>query len=480
MPAKLDRCIERVKKQVRKEHPEWSDDRVNDYAYGACVKATGLHPSDDSEVTTLAFEEANSDQSFKWSSKIVTHESFDSALATMKRPEVTAIYGLQEAQLDILNETGLDVKENDTHFFIVGEAIHPVTTSNMHTYLAEELEAAASTLAGCPIMVDHGKGSLDNAGKVLVSAWERRAGLDSTVSYVARVRKSHPVAEAVKVGDIDTVSVSAFAEKIECSICGEDMRYCPHHIGQTYEYDGEDTVATALGRGLEFRELSITPFPADPRASAWVKNDSMFSAIAMLVESSEYKAQPQKVGVITNMSEDKSEELALAEENRKLQAEKEQLQKETEEARQMVEAFQKREKAALVDRAFELEVKANLSRSEDEKVRKTELNALSVEVLKSKIEDMKRFSSVLELSEPKSKAVVAEAPEEKKEEEKSPLTYTREQVKAGLRVALGNLRTSEKAKVVTRQMALDSQNPNSSEYRALLKGNMEKILGRNE
>jgi septum formation inhibitor MinC len=334
-------------------------------------------------------------------------------------------------------------------------------------------------------MVDHGKGSLDNAGKVLVAAWERRAGLDSTISYVARIRKTHPVAEAVKVGDIDTVSVSALAEKIECSVCGEDMRHCPHHIGQTYEYDGEDVLATALGRGLEFRELSITPFPADPRASAWVKNDSMFSAIEMLVESSEYKTQPQKVGVTTKMSEDKSEELALAEENRKLQAEKEQLQKKTEEAQKIVEQFQKREKAALVDRAFELEVEANLSRSEDEKVRKTELSAMSSEVLGAKIEDLKKFKEKFEVlkekAEPKSKAVVAEVSEaEEKEEKKPPLTYAREEVKSGLRFVLGNMRTSEKARVITRQMALDSQNPNSSEYRAILKTNMKKLLGRSK
>jgi hypothetical protein len=473
MPAKLESCVKEVKKQARKDHPEWDDKRVNDYAYATCVKSTGQHPSDE-EGAKLALEE---DGTMKWVSSITTHESFDSALSTLKRPAVKVMYGLEEARFDYLEESA---QESDTHFYIVGDAIHPITTSNLHTYLAEELEAAAPTLAGQPVMVDHAKKSEGVAGKVLVAAWEERAGLDGTISYIARIRKSHPVAEAVKVGDISTVSIGAVADVIECSICSKDMRHCSHHIGKSYETDGEGVLATAIGRGLTFRELSVTPFPADPRASANVTYDSMFSAMEMLVESSEYKTQLRKAGVEHKMSEDNNEELALAEEIRSLKAEKEQLHKDKEDADKEIELFREREKTALVDRVFEMEVVANISKSEDEKVRKTELKAKSTEVLQAKIDDLKKFSSILEkIDPPRSKAVVAENPVEKKSEV-PPLTYAREEIKSGLRQALGDMRTSESAKKTVRRWALDSQNPHYQEYQALVKSNITKALGRNE
>ena len=180
------------------------------------------------------------------------------------------------------------------------------------------------------------------------------------------------------------------------------------------------------------------------------------------------------------MSEDNHEELALAEEIRSLKAEKEQLHKEKEEADQEIELFREREKTALVDRVFEMEVITNTSKSEDEKVRKAELKAKSPEVLQAKIEDLKKFKEQLEkLEPPRSKAVVAEEPVAKKAEV-PPLTYTREEIKAGLRQALGGMKTSEYSQKTVRRWALDSNNPHYQEYQSLVKGNINKALGRNE
>lgn len=476
MPAKLDSCVEQLKKQLRTDHPKWSAEKVNEVAWATCVKSTGLSPEDEEGI-------AVNNEEIKWTSSVTVHESFDSAMSTVKRPQVKVIHGLEESRLENLQETATDVASNESHFFIVGEAIHATTTANMHTYLAEELEASAGTLVGVPVMVDHGKTSESVAGKVLVSTWEDRAGLDGTVSYVARVRKSHPVSEAVRVGDISTVSIGATAEHIECSVCGEDMRTCAHHIGQSYEMDGEEKLATAIGRGLTFRELSVTPFPADTRANARVSHNSLFSAMEMLVESHEYKPQLQKAGVNKKMSEDNNnEELAtVTSALDEAKGEIEQLHKDKEEARLKVEQFQKREKAALAERVFEMEVAANVSKSEDELARKTELTQMSPEVLSEKIRDLKKFSDITEkMTPPTSKAVLSDAPE-KVESMKDPLVYPREDVKAGLRQALGGMRTSEYARSVSRRWALDAQNPMSQEYRALVKKNISEVLtGGNE
>lgn len=470
MPAKLDSCVEQLKKQLRTDHPDWSAEKISEVAWATCVKSTGLSPEDEEGI-------AVNNEEMKWTSNVSVHESFNSAMSTVKRPQVKVIHGLEESRLENLQETTADVASNESHFFIVGEAIHATTTANMHTYLAEELESSAETLVGVPVMVDHAKTSENVAGKVLVSTWEDRAGLDGTVSYVARIRKTHPVSEAVRVGDISTVSIGASAEHIECSICGDDMRTCAHHIGQSYEMDGEEKLATAIGRGLTFRELSVTPFPADTRASARVNHNSLFSAMEMLVESHEYKPQLQKAGVNKKMSEDNNEELAtVTSALDEAKGEIEQLHKDKEEARLKVEQFQKREKAALAERVFEMEVAANVSKSEDELARKTELTQMSPEVLSEKIRDLKKFSDITEkMNPPTSKAVLSDAPV-KTEPVKDPLVYAREDVKAGLRQALGGMRTSDYARTVSRKWALDSQNPMSQEYRALVKKNISEVL----
>lgn len=470
MPKKFEDCLNEVKKSLRKQHPDWSDEKISDVAYGTCVETTGLSPNED--------ERMSKNDKITWSSSVSVHESYETALSTLKRPNVRSIYGLKESNIDMLNENIDGSVSDDTHFYIVGEAIHPVTTLNYNTYLAQELEVAAETLTKCPVMVDHGKSSHDVVGKVLVSAWESNTSIDGAVSYIARVRKSHPVAEAIQVGDIDTVSIGAIADMVECSVCGEDMIYCPHRPGLRYERDGEEEIiAKAIGRGLTFRELSITPFPADTRASARLSASSLDSALTILVESSEFKQPLQKAGDKQTMSEDKNEELALAEEVRSRDAKIEQLRIEKEKADKELAEFQEREKADLVGRAFELEVKANISKSEDEKVRKTELNVMSVDVLRSKIEDAKRFVTQMEkLEPPKSQAVVVGTEEE---ENHDPLVYSRNAVKAGLREALGGMRTSEYARKTVIRDSLSQYNPNNSEYKRLLKENVIK-LRRNE
>ena len=415
----------------------------------------------------------------KWTSRVVTHTTFEEALASMKKPDTKVLYGLNEAKMLLMNEAEV-TDESKTHFFIVGDAIHATTTQNLHKYLAEELEVSAETLAGRPVMVDHGKGSLNNAGKVLVTSWESRGGLDSAITYVARVRKSHPVAEAVAVGDIDTVSVGASARMIECSVCGDDMHGCPHHLGKTYEVDDSPVLATAIGRGLKFKELSITPFPADEQASANVTTNSMLSAMNLWIESSEVKPN-QLSGAKTKMSEDHKEE--QANENEELLREKKELQDELASSRKENDGFIKtvdelktNEVNGLVDQVIETGVDANLYESDDVDKVKTELKNLSAQTLREKLSDYKRVEKLVEIPrDVKSTAVVNEEKAVEQTPEKDPLVYTKDELKAGLREALGGLRTSENAqKVMKQKIAFDSYNPNREEYLRIFDENSRK------
>lgn len=478
MPEKLERCVTELKKQLRKDHPDWDAEKIEQVAYATCVKSTGQHTSDEESEA----ESVTELKKLSWTSKVTVYESFDTALNNVvKKDGVRVVHGLEEARLESLREADIDgVKGSEKHFYIVGDAIHAVTTANMHTYLADELEIATETLSGRPVMVDHSKGSLDNAGKVMVTTWESRSGLDSAITYIARIRKSHPVAEAVELGDIDSVSIGATADKIECSVCGEDMLQCPHHIGKSYEVnDGESVLATAIGRGLVFRELSITPFPADARASAYATNNSLYAAVETLVESSENKHKLQKAGATKKMSEDNNGELALARELETTRAQLEQLKTEKEGALNEVNAFREEKKAGLVDRVFEMEVNANIKESKDEMVRIAELKALSAENLQARVDTLKSVIANMEKIVPASKAIVTDEPSEVIEKPvRDPLIYTANEVKAGVRHFMG-MRTSPSAQFTVRKWAVDASNPMVSEYKTLISSNSAKLRGGN-
>lgn len=476
MPEKLVRCVKELKKSLRKDNPDWDAEKVERVAYATCVKSTGQHPSDE-ENEARTVEEP---KKLAWTSQVTVYESFNKALdAVVKREGVKIVHGLDEARLESLRETDTDgVSVTDKHFYIVGDAIHAVTTANLHTYLAEELEVATETLAGKPVMVDHSKESADNAGKVMITTWESRGGLNSAITYIARIRKSHPVAEAVELGDIDSVSIGATADKIECSVCGDDMLQCPHHIGKTYEIDdGEKILATAIGRGLKFRELTITPFPADANASAYATNNSLYAAVETLVESSENKHKLRKAGATNKMSEDKNGELALARELEDAREQLEQLRIEKESALEKVDAFQEEKKADLVDRVFEMEVAANIKESKDETVRLAELKALTAENLQARVDTLRSVIANAEKLAPKSKAIVSEEPAEVVEKPaKDPLIYTAKEVKAGIQSFMG-MRSSPSAQLTVRKWATDASNPQVSEYKRLISANSAKLRG---
>lgn len=418
------------------------------------------------------------ESNLSWTSKLSVFSSFDEAVKEVVKGEnVRVVHGLDEARLDTLRDS-LISEETDTHFFVVGDAIHAMTTANLHTYLAEELEVATPTLAGKPVMLDHSKESTNNIGKVLVTTWEARDGVDSAIRYVARIRKSHDVAEAVRVGDIDTVSIGATANKIECSVCGDDMLECSHHIGKTYENDAGDSVlATAIGRGLKFRELSITPFPADTGASAHVSNSSLYEAVVTLVESSVAKTELHKAGVTDKMSEDNTVELAMAQKYKELQEELERLNKEKDSALIEVASFQKEKKADLVNRVFEMEVNSGIKDSKDEIVRKTQLGAMSIERLEASLETYKNVLSMISKPDTTSKSIISTPTEAVEKVVSDPLVYSSKDIKAAIRRIMG-FRTSSSAQETVKKFAMDPSNPNYSDYRMLAAENIEKRGGK--
>lgn len=289
-------------------------------------------------------------------------------------------------------------KNSDTHFFITGEAIHTGTTRNLNTYLPSELKQAAPSLAGKAIQLDHSTKATENVGKVIASSYD---AANKTVNYLGRIRKEHPVANAVKVGDIDTVSIGAYADDVVCSICGESKIpdntgrvSCRHRIGKTYEGD----TATAVGRGIHFVELSITPIPADPRASAsHVTHDSYEGAINALVESFE---QYQDRDDVKNMSEENKS--SVTEEQLR------ELKEQNEKLRESLSQADRRARESLADRITELELRTGALSKNSVSERMSELVEKPIEALELLESSLKKQAQNMAAKENFSKGIVTE------------------------------------------------------------------------
>ena len=136
---------------------------------------------------------------------------------------------------------------------ITGIAIHAGATRNRHVFPADELKAAAETLKGQPVYVEHvsaGKA----VGKVVDAWWDEEV---KGVRYVAEIW-DEDTAEKIRRGLIQHVSIAA-------------------------DYQRLDQVDGVVPHGLRFRELSLVAVPGDPRTNIQVI-ESLFEAMSTVSE----------------------------------------------------------------------------------------------------------------------------------------------------------------------------------------------------
>lgn len=457
MPRWVEECVESTKPKLRKKYPKDSDRKITSRAFAICQ---GLYKKRKKEM---------SKEVFHYYRKIETFSTMREALAFIdKRGGI--VYGREEAT-KIMESEPLPSADGDTyhtgdhvgvvnyaisststgfmeskpteqtHFYIAGEAIHAITTRNMNTYLSEELRLAAPTLAGRTIQLDHSIKSIDTVGKVIVSSYDESS---QSVNYVGRIQKDHPIARSVESGDIDTVSIGAYAKDVTCSICGESKVHsgCVHRVGR--EYDGE--IATAIGRGLHFVELSVTPVPADPRASAGVmSHDSLESALVALAES--YRGN-------TMSEEDKQPEIDTSE-----------YEEEIKSLKATLGEFDARERLGLANRIAEAEVQLEerYNKDLDQRVKELTSEEKSALIL---LESSLRNRLKVQAPKPEAKGAIATITEERE-----PNQITVEEAKAWLREAVfGFPPPSPGSRRVVAKMRRSSEHPMAAEYAELYRG----------
>lgn len=387
VPRRVEACVAATKRTLHKRYPKWSDKRINDRAWAICQDLENrgkLKDSADMKPKMFFVESkiikrmGSMTEAMEWLGDNATLTPFaESLIAAEKKHDndplsFTGSYTTSSLTLDgtgsnyAVSESTTEEDSSPTHILIAGTAISSGTTLNLHTFLSKELEKACPSLAGKPIQLDHSHKTEDNIGKVLASAYDRDPEI---IKYIGRVRQSEPIHQAVAAvvaGDVDTVSVGGYAKDMICNICGESKIpdsagriACNHRLGRIYE----GKMATAIGIDIKFVELSVTPIPADPRASAGVMtHDSMQSALVALAES--------YIGADSSVSEETDQGATLIEKDTKI----EELQVE-------LKASHTRERKRLAEGIAEAEVKMGVTAPKEKSNRVTSLSEKTIETL---------------------------------------------------------------------------------------------------
>ena len=140
------------------------------------------------------------------------------------------------------------------------------TNDNHFTFTYDELANSYQSLDGVPVLINMIGGSKDGDHAVGSSmntvGWTHNPRFNGS-DVVADLEVTNPeVGPRTERGEIKSVSMGAKTVPI-CSICGEDIRQCPHERGE--QYDGN--VCTAVGTNTVFDHVALTNFNADQKAN---------------------------------------------------------------------------------------------------------------------------------------------------------------------------------------------------------------------
>lgn len=142
----------------------------------------------------------------------------------------------------------------DNKLIISGYSIHTgIFQNGMVEIPYSELTNIAETLKGQKFLKDHNSFESEAViGRIV----ETKIGLDKTlgkkgVKYKGVIRDAE-LESKIQDGFLDNVSIG-FELKPECSLCGEDFRYCEHWFDEAH----------VIARDCKCYEQSIVPFGAD-------------------------------------------------------------------------------------------------------------------------------------------------------------------------------------------------------------------------
>ena len=166
-------------------------------------------------------------------------------------------------------------KSDNRSFVTEIEAIHAITTGNYTEFIETELRGKKSKKTGKyswtdpynkPVLLYHNQRDGEAIGRVLDASFSR-----ATKTGIPGIKLKAEINDLEAIKKIEderykTVSIGAYAERAECSICGKDWvnnGWCEHVPGNEYEEEG---TMTLILRDIVFVEVSIVNIPADEYA----------------------------------------------------------------------------------------------------------------------------------------------------------------------------------------------------------------------
>lgn len=248
MPPRLMRCIAQVVDRLRDRFPKMSLSRARSRAYGICISTTGLRPH-----------------------KRGRREYIEWRINNMKEDEESYVEFVMEASIEPLNVTST-ITEEDIKAFkdkipegaypVHGVALYSCTSRNNVTYLPEEIEKATPTFVKKPFMKDHRHDVDGIIGRVGETKYSKENS--SSMEYMGWIDPSEAgIISKIKSETINNVSISAKAERIDCSSCGGRFHDCKCVSGESEK----GKKVTAVPRNMSGIEISVVVMPGIPNAS---------------------------------------------------------------------------------------------------------------------------------------------------------------------------------------------------------------------
>lgn len=390
MPQKLLRCFTNTKGQLRDDHKDWTNKRVDKVARAICVKSTGQKFQHNDPTLESMFN-----VSFSESGTVKKLEfSFSAPIKVMEASKLKKL------------RPSYEIRDPDSKT-VVGQAILATLSSNNNRYVEKELKKTVETLIGKTCQIDHSLSARDTFGLVTDTWWDAQTK-PAEMAYIAELEGSDPVTAKVMKGYVTGVSVSGDADSIECSICGEEWSWMHEHFPGE-EYDG--VKCERIMHDITLKHLGFTPIPAIESADAYYVAASLGEAIDnatayidIFRTNSVYKVERTSVpalafGEIMSTTE---EELAKAlKETTRLQYQEADLKskladleakaKETNDLQKKLDKMREEERVRLVNEVIDLEVKLEKVDPDKVEVRKKELAESSVAALDAKLSVLREW-----------------------------------------------------------------------------------------
>lgn len=398
MPDKLLRCVRTVKADLGEEHEDWSAKRRDKVARAICVKSTGQKFDHMSPILKNMFAASFGENG---EAKNISF-SFKTSYSFIEKSKLLEKYPQYK------------LRDPDS-ITVVGRAAIAGVSANYSEFFASELKKSAKTLKGVPCQVDHSESARDTIGLVTDQWWDESLN-PPELSYIAELDGSDPVSLKVAKGYVAGVSVAGGAEAVICSVCGEEWDWMHEHIpGKKYK----GVLCTKQFKGIYYRHLGFTPFPAVEGADASYVANSMGEALENTMAFINYNERhgaakinstSHRMAGVKTFGESKqlTDNPELEQKIRELEREKlksaqltldmEKLQEEVSDMATLKETVDKQNeviKDGLVQDILGLQEKLKITANKSVAERKIELERESVETLKIKVSVMRESAANL-------------------------------------------------------------------------------------